>query len=58
MFEITAADISNLSDEDLRSLVGLLCEAELRKRGLDASAVTWGGGLARPIHHGSANFEV
>lgn len=43
MFEITPDDIANLNDKDLRSLVGLLCEAELRKRGLPAAAVTWGG---------------
>jgi hypothetical protein len=43
MFEITADDIAALSDADLRALVALLCEAELRSRGLPASAVTWGG---------------
>jgi hypothetical protein len=43
MFEITPDDIAQLSDEDLRTLVGRLCESELRKRGLSTSAVTWGG---------------
>jgi hypothetical protein len=43
MLEITGDDIAALSDEDLRALVGRLCEAELRRRGLAASAVTWGG---------------
>ena len=43
MFEITPDEIAQLSDEDLRTLVGRLCESELRKRGLSASAVTWGG---------------
>jgi len=43
MFEITSADIALLNDADLRSLVGQLCEAEMRKRGLPTSAVTWGG---------------
>ena len=43
MFEITGNDIAALGDEDLRTLVGLLCEAELRRQGLSASAVTWGG---------------
>jgi hypothetical protein len=43
MFEITGDHIADLSDEDLRSLIGLLCEAELRRRGLPVSAVTWGG---------------
>lgn len=27
MIEITGSDISNLNDTDLRSLIGLLCEA-------------------------------
>ena len=43
MIEITSDDIALLSDVDLRSLVGLLCEAELRSRGLSTAAVTWGG---------------
>nr|HAQ94360.1 hypothetical protein [Afipia sp.] len=43
MFEITRDDIAALDDEDLRTLIGLLCEAELRRRGLPVSAVTWGG---------------
>ena len=43
MFEVAAADIALLGDEDLRSLVALLCEAEVRKLGLPPSYVTWGG---------------
>ena len=43
MFEVTAADIALLNDEDLRSLVGLLCEADVRKIGFPPSYVTWGG---------------
>ncbi|NPV20373.1 hypothetical protein [Bradyrhizobium aeschynomenes] len=43
MFEITGDDIAALSDTDLRTLVGLLCEAEMRRRGLAVSAVTYGG---------------
>lgn len=43
MFEITRDDIAALDDEDLRTLIGLLCEAELRRLGLPVSAVTWGG---------------
>ena len=43
MLEITGSDIAALNDEDLRSLVGRLCEAEMRSRGLPTSAVTWGG---------------
>lgn len=48
MFEITADDIAQLNDEDLRSLVALLCEAEMRTRGLPVSAVTWGGNQNAP----------
>ncbi|MCM3724591.1 ATP-binding protein [Neobacillus cucumis] len=43
MFEITGDDISLLSDIDLRSLIGLLCEAELRNMGFPSAGVTWGG---------------
>src|SRR5262249_2189019 len=43
MFEIIGDDIASLSDDDLRTLVGRLCEAELRSRDLPTSAVTWGG---------------
>ncbi|MBC8726109.1 hypothetical protein F6X37_32635 [Paraburkholderia sp. 31.1] len=43
MFEITADDIAILDDSQLRTLVGLLCEAELRSRGYSTAAVTWGG---------------
>ncbi|MCK1733961.1 hypothetical protein IVA79_08340 [Bradyrhizobium sp. 138] len=43
MFEITGDDIAALNDTDLRTLVGRLCEAELRRGGLSVSAVTYGG---------------
>src|SRR4051794_30630688 len=43
MLEVTSEDIANLADDDLRSLVGQLCEAELRAHAFPASAVTWGG---------------
>ncbi|MBJ9983022.1 hypothetical protein IBT50_15760 [Bacillus sp. S70] len=43
MIEITGNEISELSDSDLRALVGLLCEAELREQGLPTAGVTWGG---------------
>jgi hypothetical protein len=46
MFEITPDDIAALNDTDLRSLVALLCEAELRGSGLSTAAVTWGGSQA------------
>lgn len=43
MFEITGNDINALNDTDLRTLIGLLCEANLRRANLPVSAVTWGG---------------
>ncbi|MDY0404167.1 hypothetical protein P5G51_000975 [Virgibacillus sp. 179-BFC.A HS] len=43
MLEISGKDISELSDSDLRALIGLLCEAELRTYGLPTAGVTWGG---------------
>ncbi|MBM3642369.1 MAG: hypothetical protein FJX15_13825, partial [Alphaproteobacteria bacterium] len=43
MLEITGNDIAALGDDDLRTLVGRLCEAEMRRHGLPSSAVTWGG---------------
>lgn len=43
MFDITGSDILLLSDEDLRALIGRLCEAELRRNGLSPLAVTCGG---------------
>lgn len=43
LLEITPDDISLLNDEDLRSLIALLCEYELRRRGLSTATVTWGG---------------
>jgi hypothetical protein len=43
MFEITAEDVALLNDADLRALIGLLCEEEMRKRGFATSCVKWGG---------------
>lgn len=43
MFEVSGKEISELNDDDLRSLVALLCEAELSSRQFSTSAVTWGG---------------
>jgi len=43
MLEITGNDIENLNDSDLRVLIGLLCEAELRGVNLPTAGVTWGG---------------
>lgn len=43
MLELTGKDISELKDDELRTLVGMLCEAELRLYKLPISGVTWGG---------------
>lgn len=43
MLEITGKEINSLNDSDLRSLVGLLCEAELRSKNISTAAVTFGG---------------
>jgi hypothetical protein len=43
MLEITSDDIASLNDEDFRTLVGLLCEAELLLLGHSNKAATWGG---------------
>jgi hypothetical protein len=48
MFEITGDHISDLNDSDLRTLIGLLCEADLRSAGLSTAGVTWGGGQDAP----------
>lgn len=43
MFEITPDDIALLDDAQLRTLVGLLCEAELRSLGYSSVSVIWSG---------------
>jgi hypothetical protein len=48
MFEITGDDIALLNDERLREVIGRLCEAELRQRGLSPAHVTWGGNQNAP----------
>jgi hypothetical protein len=48
MLEITATDIASLNDDDLRSLVARLCEAEVRRLRLPTSSVTWGGDQNAP----------
>lgn len=48
MFEVAADDIAKLNDDDLRSLVALLSEAELRRRGASVGGVTWGGDQNAP----------
>jgi hypothetical protein len=48
MFEVTADDVAQLGEKDLRELVARLCESELRSRGISAECVTWGGNLKAP----------
>ncbi len=43
MLEITGEDITLLDDADLRTLIGLLCEADYRLAGLPTKGITWGG---------------
>jgi hypothetical protein len=43
ILEVTADQIAQLNDTDLRTLVGYLCEREVRAHGHSASTVTWGG---------------
>lgn len=43
MLDITSEQISLLDDKQLRNLVALLCEAELRRQGHSSSCVTAGG---------------
>lgn len=48
IFEATPEHILKLSDEDLRVLVGRLCEAEARSRGLPPVGITYGGDQNAP----------
>lgn len=43
LLEITGEDIALLNDADLRTLIGLLCEADFRLAGLSTSGIVWGG---------------
>lgn len=43
IFEVTDDQIERLTDTDLRTLVGYLCEQEVRKQGHSPAAVTRGG---------------
>lgn len=52
MLNITGNDIKELSDSDLRTLIGLLCEAELSNYDIPTAGVTWGG------HHNAADGGI
>ena len=43
LLDITGDDVAKLGDEDLRVLIGLLCEADFRFSGLSPRGITWGG---------------
>ena len=43
LLEITGNDIAALKDDDLRTLIGLLCEADYRTDGLPTKGIIWGG---------------
>jgi hypothetical protein len=43
LLEITGDNISQLDDAALRTLIGLLCEADYRSAGLSTKGITWGG---------------
>ena len=43
LLEITGDDIAALEDDDLRALIGQLCEADYRITGLSTKGITWGG---------------
>src|SRR4051794_26010492 len=48
LLEIEAEDIGQLDDGALRTLIGLLCEADYRHEGLSTSGITWGGNQDAP----------
>ena len=48
IFNIEGKEISQLSDVDLRELIGKLCEAELRSLGQPTIGVTWSGDQDAP----------
>ena len=43
LLDIAGDDIAALGDDDLRDLIGLLCEADYRMAGLPTRGITWGG---------------
>lgn len=43
LFEISGNDIALLDDGELRTLIGLLCEADYRQAGLPTTGIRWGG---------------
>ena len=54
--ELTARDISDLNDADLRELVGRLCEAELTRQSISTARLMWGG--AQQAADGGLDVEL
>lgn len=48
LFEVTARDITDLTDSDFRELIARLCQARLADAGLPSTHVTWGGDQRAP----------
>lgn len=48
IFNVTGDNIHALNDTDLRTLVGLLCEADLTLQGIPTAGVTYGGSQTAP----------
>ena len=43
LLDITGDDVAQLGDGELRTLIGLLCEADYRLAGSPTKGITWGG---------------
>ncbi|WP_412755129.1 hypothetical protein [Legionella pneumophila] len=48
LLEISSEDITKLDDKQLRTLIGMLCEAEYRSLGLSTNCIIWGGDQDAP----------
>ncbi|CAM3016673.1 hypothetical protein [Legionella worsleiensis] len=48
LLEISSEDITKLDDTQLRTLIGMLCEAEYRSLGLSTNCIIWGGDQDAP----------
>ena len=48
LLEVTGDDVAQLSDADLRTLIGMLCEADYRLAGLPTNGIRWGGNQDAP----------
>lgn len=43
LFHVTGDDIRDLRDDDLRELIGMLCESDYRAAKIRTTGITWGG---------------